>query len=82
MVKMANMLSLKRSISQMSDAEIDELIQSRRQARREYIERNRSRRSSKKRTKTKKSKDHKNDLISMFGNLSEEEKQKLLNDLK
>lgn len=80
---MANMQSLKRSISQMSDNEVDELIQSRRQARREYIERNRNRRRTKKKKgkKSKKKKDPKKSLLDTLKGFTDEEKQKILNEL-
>lgn len=75
---MADITTLKRSISNMTDHEIDALIQDRRQARREYIQRQ----PPKKQKKAKGAKKStKKSLLSDLANMTDEQKQELLNSL-
>jgi hypothetical protein len=65
----------------MSNDEIDELMQSRRQARREFIERNRNKRNTKKKKKSKKKDTSKKDILASLKGFTDEQKQKLLDEL-
>ena len=73
---MADIFSLKDSISKMSDEAIDALIQERRANRRTVQAQSKTRKSSSK-SKKKKSKNPKKDIMAHLASMSEEEKRKL-----
>lgn len=74
---MADIFSLKESISNKSDEAIDALIQERR-ANRRTVQAQSSRKSSRSKSKkTKKSKNPKKDIMASLASMSEEEKRKL-----
>lgn len=82
---MANINDLKQSISEMGREKVLKLMQEIRQSRREFIsvaaqrKRKKAASTGKKKKAQKKSKD---DLITLLRTLPEDEKQKLLNELK